>query len=67
MIPFLDINQYFNPGQLLEQYLNYLPSQNPDAPMFPKPKQVNKNFNLLDCEAKILYEENKKEGVYLIL
>ena len=62
MIPFLDINKFLNPGKLFEQYLTYLPSQDPEAPLFPKPRLSSKHFDLLDPETLVLFEENRKVG-----
>lgn len=61
LIPFLDINKFYNPGKLFETYLKYIP-RDPDFPLFPMPKQNTKHFDLLDPSAEVLFLENKKVG-----
>lgn len=63
-IPYIQINQYFNPGALYERYLSYLPT--PDsgsAYLFNQPKVLSKTFNFMDPDCKVFYEAKKKVGI----
>lgn len=63
MIPFLQINEFFNPGEMLETYLKFLPKpDDPNANLFPMAKLRSKQFSVLDPAHQVLYENNKKVG-----
>lgn len=63
VIPFHNVTEYYNPGQIFEEYLGYLPgSKNCDTKLFYQPIQPSKKFSVLDPEEKTLYNINRPVG-----
>lgn len=66
MIPFLDLNTFYNPGKMLEEYLEFLPSKDDEALLFPLAKLTRKGFNVLDPKKQVLFYLNRKIGRNII-
>ena len=58
----MDLNEFYNPGKIMEEYLDFLPSKDAEAILFPMAKFPSKTFNVLDSETTLLYHVNKKIG-----
>ena len=59
----MDLNELYNPGKIMEEYLDFLPSKDAEAILFPMAKFPSKTFNVLDSETTLLYHVNKKIGI----
>ena len=71
VIPFLVIDNKFNPGQYLQFYLSLIPDQSTMTKveggyLFPRPRLVCKKFDLHRRNENYLYECNQKVGKTLV-
>lgn len=61
------MNTYFNPGEILEQYIGYLPDpEKHNTLLFTQPKLCSKKFDILDPANKVLYHQNLPVGINTI-
>lgn len=66
-IPDLELFPGFNPAQLFQKYLNYVPDEGTiegkGGYLFPKPRDTGRSFNIHDPAEKKLYYANQP-GIY---